>query len=184
MSRESDGFDAAVEVVLRHEGGFVNHSNDPGGATNYGITLATLQDLHEYGWLDGDLDGDGDVDAEDIRLLPREMAVEIYRHQWWNRYGYGELRSTAVATKVFDLAVVSGPGRAHRLLQQALRACGHSVTIDGILGPKTRQAANEALSYSLVPALRSEAAGFFRGLALRRPRLDAFLEGWLHRAYE
>jgi lysozyme family protein len=177
------GFAAAVAVVLAHEGGFVHHPADPGGATNYGITLSTLRGLHDDGWLNGDLDGDGDVDAEDIRILPREMAVEIYREQWWNRYGYGDLPGS-VAVKTFDLAVVCGPGRAHRLLQQALRAAGRPVVVDGILGPKTRQAAREALTCALVPALRSEAAGFFRGLAIARPALETFLAGWLNRAYE
>lgn len=178
-----DGFAAAVDIVLRHEGGFSMHPSDPGGATNYGITLATLRDLHGDGWLNGDLDGDGDVDPEDVRLLPREMAVEIYRGQWWNRYRYGELPGP-VAVKTFDLSIVSGPGRAHRLLQQALRAAGRPVTVDGILGPKTRQAAREALPCALVPALRSEAAGFFRGLTIARPALEVFLAGWLARAYE
>lgn len=176
-------FNLAIDTVLRHEGGYVNHPSDPGGATNYGVTLASLQNLHNNGWLNGDLDGDGDVDPEDVRLLPREMAVEIYRAQWWDRYGYHRINDPALAAKVMDLSVNTGPGRAHKLLQQALRAVGHPVAIDGLLGPKTLTAANLAPSVAILAALRSEAAGFYRILANQRPQLQTFLAGWLNRAY-
>jgi lysozyme family protein len=55
-------FNQAVKVILQHEGGYVDNPNDPGGATNYGISLRFLADHPES----GDFNGDGEVDAEDI----------------------------------------------------------------------------------------------------------------------
>lgn len=174
-------FLAALETVLRHEGGFVDAPTDPGGATNFGISLRWLRGLGDSngdGWLEGDLDHDGDVDADDIRKLTRDEAVALYRTQWWERYGYAQIADKAIATKVFDLAVNMGAGQAHKLLQRALRATGKIVQEDGVLGPETRAAVDAYAYRGLLPALRSEAAGFYRGL--NKPE---FLYGWLNRAY-
>lgn len=174
-------FLAAVNHVLRHEGGYVDAPTDAGGPTQFGISLRWLRsvgDVNRDGWLEGDLDHDGDVDADDIRALPLAHAVELYRTQWWDRYGYGRIGDQTLATKVFDLAVNMGAGRAHRLVQRALRAAGKVVEEDGVLGPQTLSAIDTYASRGLLPALRSEAAGFYR--SLNKPE---FLNGWLNRAY-
>jgi len=186
-------FEPALEVVLAHEvgaapdGGFVDDAQDPGGATKWGISLRyleRLEDLDSDGWLDGDLDHDGDVDPDDVRLLDRDRASAIYRAQWWQRYGYGALRHQPIATKVMDLAVNMGAGRAHQLLQHALHAVHKfEVAADGVLGPITRTAANDTDPWQLLPALRSEAAGYYRLLVARRPDLGIYKKGWLKRAY-
>lgn len=170
-------FSQAVEVVLAHEGGFVDHPNDPGGATKYGITLPTLR---EAGF---DMDGNGLITKEDINKLSREAAMEIYRQYWWERYGYGKIEDQALATKVFDFSVNMGPSAAHRLLQRALRAAETPVSEDGVLGPETLGAAARADPRVLLAALRSEGAGFYRLLAAQKPELSVFLAGWLSRAY-
>src|SRR5690606_38914271 len=116
-------FCRAVEMVLRHEGGYVYDPADPGGETKYGISKRSYPQL-------------------DIRNLIREQAIEIYRRDWWDRYGYDRIKSLDVATKVLDLAVNMGPAAAHRLLQEALVFLGHQLAVDGILGPKTLAAVN------------------------------------------
>jgi lysozyme family protein len=174
------GLERALAVVREHEGdAFTNDPADPGGATKYGISLRFLRSLgHEL----GDVDGDGDVDATDVRTLTWDQAAEIYRREFWDRWGYERLPET-VAVKVFDLSVNVGPGQAHRLLQRALRAAGSPVKEDGVLGPVTRSACFSALSGGLLAALRSEAAGFYRLLVESRPDLARFILGWLSRAY-
>lgn len=174
-------FSEAINVVLKHEGGFSDDPNDPGGATNYGISLRylrTVGDLDGDGYLDGDFDHDGDVDAEDIRRMSMQNAVSIYKSQWWDRYGYESINSQDVATKVFDLAVNMGARQAHIIVQRALRAVGKVVKEDGVIGPVTMAAINNYQSMMLLPAIRSEAAGFYR--SLNKPK---YIEGWLNRAY-
>ncbi len=167
-------FSEAINVVLQHEGGFSDDKDDAGGATNFGISLRFLKGLGD----EGDIDHDGDVDADDIRKMTVQQAVAIYKTQWWDRYGYEQIHSQDVATKVFDLAVNMGAKRAHIIVQRALRAVGKVVTEDGVIGPVTMDAINNYQPRGLLPAIRSEAAGFYRGL--NQPK---FLAGWLNRAY-
>src|SRR5690606_3267043 len=117
-------FRRAVEVVLQHEGGYANDPRDPGGETKWGISKRSYPHL-------------------DIANLTREEAIEIYRRDWWQRYGYGRIDDADVAAKVMDLAIKMGPATAHRLLQEALVFVGCPVAVDGIIGPQTIGAANK-----------------------------------------
>lgn len=189
MSSLDPRFLSAVAVVLAHEGGFIHDAADPGGATNFGVSLRfSLAELAKDGdgdgFLDGDFDHDGDVDVGDIRAMSKEDAAEVYRRHWWDRYGYAQIVDDALATKIFDLAVNMGPIQAHKCLQRAVRACWFPLAAeDGVLGPKTLSSVNAAEPRSLLAALKSEAAGFYRELAARKPALEKFSKGWLNRAY-
>ena len=130
----------------------------------------------------GDLDSDGDIDADDIRTLTKENAAALYRKQWWDRYKYWLLPDN-IDWKVFDLAVNMGPRQAHKILQRALRSCEQKVEVDGLFGPETIRAARIVPWHCLFTALRSEAAGFYRSLVFMDPSREVFLKGWLNRAY-
>jgi len=172
-------FRAAVEVVLQHEGGLSEHPSDPGGVTHWGISLTWLQRL---GLAEGDIDGDGDVDADDVRALSRERAIELYRRYWWEPLRLSEVRDLGVATKILDLAVNMGSGPAVRLLQQALRVAGEDVAVDGILGSQTLGAVNRVNPALLLELYRVQAARYYHQLVDRRPELVVFERGWLRRA--
>ena len=152
-------FSEAIEVVLRHEGGYVNDPNDPGGETNFGLSKRSYPNLQ-------------------IAALTRDQAMAIYKQDFWNPFPYENIPSS-VATKLFDLAVNMGSLQAFKLLQRAVRAVsGHPLLEDGRLGPTSLEAIRQCAEPCLLAALKSEAAGFYRGL--KNPHFE---DGWLNRAY-
>lgn len=178
-------FDGALTFVLGHEGGLVDDPADPGGATNFGVSLrhaVRVGDIDGDGVLEFDLDGDGDVDADDIRMMSPARAAEEWR-RLWDAYDFGDIADAFVAAKLFDLHAPTGFGGASRIAQRALRACGWDrIREDGFMGPVTIAALNEVDrehgAYCLISAISAEAAGYFR--SLRSARFEA---GWLARAY-
>lgn len=176
----------AIDTVLKHEGFISNNSSDPGGFTKYGISLRFMKstgavDTDGDGYMDGDLDQDGDIDSDDIRLLTKDAAIDIYKTQFWDRYGYDRIWERQLAVKVFDLSVNMGPAAAHRAIQRALRAAEHRVAVDGILGPISITKINLISSFGLLTALRSEAASYYRQINYKGS--EKFIVGWLNRAY-
>lgn len=149
-------FDAAFEVLLKHEGGFVDHPADPGGKTRFGITEAVARQAGYTG---------------DMRELPMPQAKEIYRTEYWARVRADEL-PPALRYAVFDAAVNSGNGQSIRWLQRAL-----GVRDDGILGPVTVAAANAANPLSL----RSRVVALRLHFLTTLPTWNSFGRGWTRR---
>ena len=174
-------FDFAVNAVLKHEGGFSNHPNDPGGATNYGISLRFLKEMNIH------IDDDPDINIDDVKEIYFTDAIEIYKKYWWDKYHYEAINSLAVAAKIFDMAVNMGSKQAHKLTQRACQYCGHSeIEVDGILGAKTLAALNEISLHAREDDFRYELVDeqkwFYEHLVENDSRLNVFLKGWLNRA--
>lgn len=104
-----DNFDECLRNTLRWEGGYVNHPRDPGGPTNYGITIATLS--HELGRA---------ATIQEVMHLTVEQAGRIYRKKFWNLVNGDDLPA-GVDQMAFDIAVNSGPGRALKWLGETSR---------------------------------------------------------------
>lgn len=121
-------FEAVMQHVFRHEGGYVDHPKDPGGATNMGITFATLQ-----GWYNRP------ITKQDVKNLPKEIALEIYRARYWKLIRGASLPA-GLDLVAMDGAVNSGPVRGAKWLQKGL---GRGVAIDGKIGPLTLHAARK-----------------------------------------
>ena len=175
----------AREIVAR-EGGYVNDPDDPGGATKYGVTLATMQRLGL------DLTRDRKVTLADVRALSRDQAVEIFVEHYFRRPGISGLPAMLQAS-VFDMYVNAG-ANAVRILQRLLLEMGLSLAVDGQIGPQTRAVAAQAAE--MAPQFLADAYGiarrnYYYGLADARPasrkyarRRDGGKGGWITRAEE
>lgn len=174
----------AFAKIIELEGGFTDHENDPGGATNLGISLRFLQQNDEYDL--GDLDNDGDLDYDDIKLMTLADASKLYKKHWWDKYGYEGIPNQAVANKIFDMAVNMGARQAHKLLQRAINCVlgQRALVDDGLLGPKSSQAMQVALQQplALLASLRAQQEGFYRTLVAGNSSFKVFLQGWINRA--
>lgn len=190
-----DHFPFAVEHTFRKEGGFTGRHGlpgDTGGPTNMGVTEATLRhalrlDQNRDGWADGDFNRDGVIDWKDVELLPREVARDrIYRPIYWDRPGFGKIRSRRIATKVFDLGVHAGPRVAVRILQQAVndaRPTGMpDLILDGRLGPRTLEGIERCDEDILLSAFAAEQSGFYLKIIEADPGKAGFKKNWLARA--
>lgn len=142
----------ALELLLRHEGGYVYHPDDPGGETNHGITVAVARQ-HGY--------------TGNMRDLPLSVAVTIYRKQYWAMIKADQLPD-ALRFHVFDAAVNSGHVQAIKWLQHAA-----GVRDDGIVGPMTLKAAT-----SVTPAKYSAIRLRFMTKLKNWP---SFGKGWARR---
>jgi lysozyme family protein len=168
-------FNQAIGVILTHEGGWVNNKNDPGGATNYGISLRFVLSLADHSYFD--LNHDGQVNGDDIRIMPKELAIKVYKEQFWDKFGYGNIVNQTVATKIFDMCVNMGSGQAHKIVQRAL-----GIADDGVLGNGSRAAINAQDPNALVPKICDGQKAFYNNLVAQKPQYQEFLSGWLYRA--
>jgi lysozyme family protein len=154
-------FDAALAAVLAHEGGYVNHPRDPGGATNRGVTQAVYDD-----WRSG-----RGLPARSVRHIAEDEVSAIYKRQYWDAVKGDDLPA-GVDYCVFDFAVNSGTNRASRYLQQAVGA-----TPDGQIGPATLAAVGCKPPSEVVEAICDARMAFLK----RLPTFDAFGRGWTRR---
>ena len=175
----------AEEIVAR-EGGYVNDPDDPGGATNYGVTIHTMRRLGL------DLDRDGDVDAHDVRALSRAQAVDIFMDHYYQKPRISALPKVLQAS-VFDMYVNAGRN-AVKILQRMLRQLGEQVEVDGAIGPQTAQAAqraNRVAGAYLADAYGIARRNYYFRLADRRAASRKYARsraggkgGWIKRAEE
>lgn len=176
-------FNQAVAFVFANEGGYANMKGDPGGPTNFGITLETMKAALGTR---ADLNGDGHVDAEDVKVLPREEARRIYRETYWERPRFGIIRDQRIATKVFDMGVNASPRVAVILLQRAIcHAAPPGVERprdDGDLGPRTLAALAACDPDIVLAAFISEQKGFYLRCIEHDPEKARFKSNWLARA--
>jgi len=156
-------YDEALKRLLAHEGGYSNHPSDPGGPTNFGITLA---DYRKY--------VKPNASAADLRAMPLEHAKAIYRDKYWDALRCDEL-SAGLDYAVFDYGVNSGIARAAKVLQRQL-----GLPADGRMNNQVLTAAKTREPKGLITALCDERLAFLKGLRT----WPVFGNGWSRRVAE
>lgn len=151
-------FENAVKIILKHEGGYVNDPDDPGGETAFGICKRSYPDL-------------------DIRNLTVEQAKEIYYRDYWMKAYCHEIRNHQLAIHVFDMAVNAGVTAAIRLLQGAV-----STSQDGRFGPVTKGAVNGyPRQLELVWKYKYLRLKYYAEIVASKRRMAKFLKAWVNR---
>lgn len=166
--------------VIDREGGYVNHPNDRGGPTKFGITEAVAR-AHGY--------------TGDMRDFPREEAVAIYTRVYWLKPKFDQVATIypTVAAELFDTGINMGQAVAATFLQRALTALNRNgkdypdLVPDGAIGAKTlealyhyrvtRKEPGETVLLRALDALQGER---YIRLAEKNPTQEAFLYGWIY----
>jgi lysozyme family protein len=162
-------YEAALKIILKYEGGYVNNPVDKGGATNFGVTQG-VYDAYRAG---------NAQQHQDVKLITQQEVSEIYHRHYWEeaRCDMIETINPRLALIHFDTAVNCGTTRAAKMLQEVVGALP-----DGIIGNRTltlvhtyrdfTEACNRYLN------LRRE---FYQTIVCKNPKQKIFLKGWMNR---
>lgn len=153
-------WDEALKHILKYEGGYVNHPDDPGGMTNLGVTKRVWEE-----WT-GKPAGE-----QEMRSLTPAMVSPLYKKRYWDAVRGDDLPS-GVDLCVFDCAVNAGVSRASKFLQQAI-----GVPADGVIGPKTLAAVTAKPAEEVIEAFCDLREAHFKSLST----FNVFGKGWMNR---
>ena len=160
-------FEEIVSKTIKHEGGYVDHPNDRGGKTKYGITETVARN---YGY------------EGRMQDLSKETAKEIYRQEFWDKVKADEF-DEEIAYVLFDTAVNMGTGRAVMLLQETYNRVtpDNNISVDGIVGPETIGAVNQAdREHILLGYIAGRTQRYF-DIVDNNDSQKVFIRGWLSR---
>jgi len=156
-------FSKCLDMLLHHEGGFVNHPDDPGGMTNLGVTKAVYEKYIKR-----------NATEAEMRALTKIDVSPIYRSNYWDR-GHCDDLPSGVDWSVFDWGVNSGMGRAAKALQRVV-----GVTADGAIGPMTIKATHDIKPQDVIVKMHSTRQSFYESLST----FKTFGKGWTRRNNE
>ncbi len=159
----ASSYDRALARVLKHEGGYTNHPSDPGGPTNFGITI---HDYRRYIKKSGT--------ASDVRNMKLADAAKIYRSRYWDALRCDELPA-GLDYAVFDYGVNSGIGRVPKVMARLLGQGAGSTMTDAVIA-----ATRKANPQTLIARLCDERLAFLRSLKT----WPVFGAGWGRRVSE
>ena len=151
-------FKECLELVLKSEGGWVNHPSDPGGETNLGVTKRVWEE-----WVGHPV--------ESLKNLTKDQVAPLYEQRYW-RPCYGEVLPRGLDLIVFSMGVNAGPGRSVKLLQSVI-----GCVPDGVIGPKTRGVIRDSNTATLIAKFSETRREYYKSLKT----FPMFGKGWLAR---
>jgi len=164
----SSQFKNAMPLLMKLEGGYVNNPKDPGWATKYGISKRFIDKVLQ-----------ANLSPAVIKTLTKEQANALYHKHFWLVIEGDEFDSEALASAVLQMAVVSGANTGVRLLQETLNILGANLKEDGIMGPKTSNAAGQFHSAAITAAYLIKCHDYLQ--TLPDAKFKSFTGGWENR---
>ena len=156
-------YETCLEMILHHEGGYVNHPKDPGGETNLGVTKRVYED-----W-------GGDKNMRDLTV---EDVAPIYKKNYWDRMKCDQIPN-GLDLCCFDFGVNAGTGRSAKYLQTMI-----GTVADGGIGPNTLKCLDEYIEEHGLEAsienFQSARQEYYKSLST----FETFGRGWTRRVEE
>ena len=159
----SNKFSEALEVILHHEGGYVNHPKDPGGETNLGVTKRVYEDFGG---------------TKDMKELTKEDVEPIYKKNYWDKVKGDDLPE-GLELGIFDFGVNAGPCRAAKFLQRMI-----GTTVDGGIGPMTLAKVNEYVKENTIEETIEKYQSMRQEYYESLSTFETFGRGWTRRVEE
>jgi lysozyme family protein len=172
-----DKFKKVAQIILNHEGGYVNHPNDKGGPTNKGITQSTwnkfaMSDVNKEPTLDN------------LKTITDEDATKIYWKRYWEPKGFCKISDEKVSLMIYDWTITSG-GAIKEVQKLLVNEFEKNVTIDGGIGNQTITAINDIQDQDkLLKKLSEIRKQYYTDLTITKGKKntqEVFLKGWLNR---
>jgi lysozyme family protein len=154
----ASNFQECLDLVLKSEGGWVNHPSDPGGETNLGVTKRVWIEYVGH-------------PVESLKKLTKEDVAPLYELKYW-RPCYCEVLPRGLDFAVFSMGVNAGPGRSVKLLQSAI-----GCVPDGVIGPRTRELISSSNGADIIKKFSAARREYYQSLKT----FPIFGKGWLAR---
>jgi lysozyme family protein len=154
----ASNFQECLDLVLKSEGGWVNHPSDPGGETNLGVTKRVWVEYVGH-------------PVESLKKLTKEDVAPLYELKYW-RPCYCEVLPRGLDFVVFSMGVNAGPGRSVKLLQSAI-----GCVPDGVIGPRTRELISSSNGADIIKKFSTARREYYQSLKT----FPIFGKGWLAR---
>jgi lysozyme family protein len=151
-------FQECLDLVLKSEGGWVNHPSDPGGETNLGVTKRVWEEYVGHA-------------VDNLKKLTKADVAPLYELKYW-RPCYCEVLPRGLDFVVFSMGINAGPGRSIKLLQQSI-----GCVPDGVIGPKTRDLISSSNGSALIAKFSEARREYYKSLKT----FPIFGKGWLAR---
>ena len=168
----------AIKKVLQHEGGFINHPNDRGGPTNWGVTQKTF---NEY--MSKVTGRPYQSTLDEIKSMPIGNAILIYKSLYWDKMAGDKIKKYAIAAAIFDQAINRGTSSAVKQAQRVLKTSFNypSIAEDGVMGAGTITALNTVDEAKFLNSYLQESILTYKKIVQNNPTQSVFLNGWLKR---
>ena len=160
-------FEKALETILHHEGGFVNHPRDPGGMTNLGVTKRVWEEWTQV-----------EASEREMRSLTPEKVGPLYKARYWDKVKGDDLPE-GLDLCIFDFGVNAGPGRAAKFLQRMI-----GTTVDGGIGPMTLAKVNEYVKENTIEETIEKYQSMRQEYYESLSTFETFGRGWTRRVEE
>jgi len=166
-------FQPALELVLKHEGGYVDNPLDEGGPTHMGITIATLARVRGIS-----------VTKEDVKRLSLDDVAGIYRTQYWEPSQIALIQSQSLADVIYDQTILCGQHQAIKRCQIALKRLHCDITITGKPDLKTINSINSVDPQVFGTEFIIKTQDYLSNIVIINPKQIVFIRGWLRRTHD